>query len=109
MIKNKFAIMLSISFMIIAFVSGCAPKTADQQLISECEAACQAALAAGQDLNAGPCLLNPMSNSSWVCDIAHEPRQDTDNLPENQCSEYRNSTATHFIELTPECEVIKSV
>ena len=56
----------------------------------------------------GPCLLNPIPDTpDWVCDVAHDPRQDVDNLPENQCSEY-GKTANHFVEVDPNCELIKT-
>jgi hypothetical protein len=45
----------------------------------------------------------------WVCDVAHEPRQPVDNLRENQCDAWHAGTATHFIEVTPECEFIKAI
>jgi hypothetical protein len=74
-----------------------------------CVNLCTAALEKGENLSAGPCLANPINNTDYVCDVAHSPRQKTDNLPENQCSAYREGKAHHFVEVTPECEVIKSV
>jgi hypothetical protein len=103
-------ILLMISVLAIAlciFVAGCAPAT-DQQLINECKFSCKENIAQGRNVTNGPCILNQMSNNDWVCDIAHAPRQDIDNLPENQCSAYHDGTAKHFIELTPECEFIKA-
>ena len=89
-------------------ISGCAPPSGDDALINECKAACQAALDEGGNLSAGPCIIDPMSDAEWVCDIAHSPREAIDNLPENQCSAYRNGTAKHFIELTPDCGFIQA-
>ena len=37
----------------------------------------------------------------WVADIAHDPREDIDDEPENQCQRYREGEASHFVELTP--------
>jgi hypothetical protein len=86
---------------------GCAAPVADN-LLDECVHACEEALPA--DLESGPCLLDPMhSDSSWVCDVAHEPRLDVDNAPENQCSAYRQGRAMHFIELSPRCELIRKI
>ncbi len=65
---------------------------------------------ATQDLQAGPCLSdnNPNWNVlDWVCDVAHSPRQDVDNLAENQCSAFKAGTAKHFVEVTPACEFIR--
>lgn len=70
-------------------------------------ALCQAELAKGTDLSAGPCLSNELAHD-WVCDVAHSPRQDIDNLPENQCSAYREGRAHHFVEVDENCELIKS-
>lgn len=94
----------------LVLVSGCVKKTQKtevESLIQECKNACKEALAKGIDLSNGPCLLDPMSNPSWVCDIAHKPRKAIDNLKENQCKAWHNKTATHFIELTPNCELIR--
>lgn len=117
-------ILAAIVFAIfaIAFVSGCIPEEiakedeakgieqipTKQALVDECEAACRAAVAEGQDLSNGPCLLDPMSDSDWVCDIAHDPRENVDNLRENQCNAWHNKTASHFIEFTPDCNFIKA-
>ncbi|MFH1306171.1 MAG: hypothetical protein ABIH83_00750 [Candidatus Micrarchaeota archaeon] len=74
----------------------------------ECVNACHAAFGEGQDLSAGPCLLNPMEqNKDWVCDVAHSPREDVDNMQENQCDAFRKGIAHHFIEVDEGCEVIK--
>ncbi len=61
------------------------------------------------DLSDGPCLSNNLiGDSDWVCDVAHSPRQDVDNLPENQCETYRNGTATHFVEVDENCNLIRA-
>ena len=62
---------------------------------------------AGEDLSNGPCLSNE-AIPGWVADIAHSPRQAVDDLPENQCSAYRDGTAKHFVELDPEGNVIRA-
>jgi hypothetical protein len=52
------------------------------------------------DISAGPCLLNPSTiNEDYVVDIAHEPRNDDDNNKINQCSDFVEGRATHFIEV----------
>ncbi len=58
------------------------------------------------NLSASPCLSNNIVKD-WVCDVAHSPRQDIDNLPENQCSAFRNNIAHHFVELDENCNLIK--
>ena len=60
------------------------------------------------DLSNGPCLANPIEGlENWVCDIAHNPRIEIDNLPENQCSAFREGKAKYFVELDPNCNLIK--
>ncbi len=61
----------------------------------------------GEDLSAGPCLSNEVI-PDWVADIAHNPRQEIDNVPANQCSAYRDGTAKHFVELDPEGNLIRA-
>lgn len=63
----------------------------------------------GIDLSTGPCLGNPMSGyPDWVCDVAHQPRQDIDDDPANQCSAFAQGTAKHYVELDGNCGFIKS-
>ena len=64
-------------------------------------------LLSGEDLSDGPCLSNKII-PDWVADIAHDPRQEIDDLPQNQCSAYREGTAHHFVELDPEGNVIRT-
>jgi len=62
--------------------------------------------AEGMDMTNGPCLTNQLV-PGWVVDVAHSPRQEVDNQPENQCSAFREGTAQHFIELDTEGNLIK--
>src|SRR4051812_40128921 len=61
---------------------------------------------AGVDFKDGPCLSNAII-PGWVLDIAHDPRQPVDDLPENQCSAFREGSVKHFVELDPEGNVIR--
>ena len=45
----------------------------------------------------------------WCVDVAHDPRQPVDNLPENQCRSYREGKVHHFVELDPEGNVIRAM
>lgn len=62
--------------------------------------------AIGMDFTSGPCLTNDLAKD-WVADIAHNPREKSDNLPENQCPAFLEGRATHFVELDLEGEVIR--
>ena len=116
----KASIFLVIAFVV--FLNGCisanplqyfmteSPKmykfTTNQTLIDECISACNNALASQALVS--QCIMDPMpTNSYWVCDISHAPRQEIDNMTENQCQSFINGSSHHFIELTPECEIIR--
>jgi len=76
-----------------------------QDLIAKAQNLFQDAKVAGIDFLNGPCLGS--LDSDYVVDIVHNPRQNIDNLPENQCSAYREGKAHHFIELDSEGNIIK--
>lgn len=66
----------------------------------------------GSDLSAGPCLSDgneDWKHDDWVCDVAHSPREAIDNLPENQCEDFREGRASHFVEVSPDCEFIRKI
>jgi hypothetical protein len=59
-------------------------------------------------------LMNFSSQCLGVCgdyavDIVHVPRNDEDNLPENQCEVYRKKEVIHFIELDKNGEIVRIV
>ena len=62
---------------------------------------------AGDDLSAGPCLDNSEKFDGWVIDIAHDPRVEADDNPDNQCSAYRRGLAKNFIELSEMGDIIQ--
>src|SRR5262245_54594594 len=69
----------------------------------------QKAQNSGQDLNNGPCLAEHIPGAEdWAADIAHDPRQPVDNDLANQCSSYRDGQTHHFVELTPDGQLIKT-
>lgn len=57
------------------------------------------------NINVGPCLSNNIIED-WVCDVAHDPRQDVDNFAENQCNTF-GKQAHHFIEVNTDCKLIR--
>lgn len=109
----KKQLFLSLVLIGIIFLSGCVgqptvTKTQEEQAIEACTNLCNSELQAGTDLSQGPCLSNEII-TDWVCDVAHSPRQAVDNLPENQCSAYREGIANHFVEVDPSCNFIKAI
>jgi hypothetical protein len=61
--------------------------------------------ATGKDLTFGPCLGTIMEG--WIVDIAHNPRTPEDNKTENQCADYIEGKATHFVELDLDGNLIR--
>ncbi len=97
-------IALAIAFLLF----GCARPADAKPATGSCVAACRQALAFGRNLSDGPCLLNPIPNTRWVCDVAHSPRQRVDDLPQNQCSTFGQNGVNRFVEVTPGCEFIQT-
>lgn len=73
--------------------------------VAQTQELCRQKLSLGEDLTVGPCL--GIMAPDWVGDVAHNPRQAVDNLPENQCPEFREGKAHHFVEVDPACNFIK--
>ena len=93
----------------LAVAAGCgggADEDERDRAIAAAEAAYQEARAAGVELEDGPCLGVVLDN--WVADVAHEPRQEVDDRPENQCEAYRSGEAEHFVELDPDGNLIRA-
>ena len=72
----------------------------------KCETACEIALLEGESLKSGPCLLNGIEGTDYVCDIAHNPRKSVDNDSANQCSTYGDEYE-YYIEFDEVCEFIR--
>jgi len=108
---KKIFLIIALFAIVAIGVSGCQQQTpmTKENAIALCREACQDALSNNLNLSIGPCLLDPIEGSDYVCDIAHNPREDADNLRENQCNAWHSGEARHFIEFTPECEFIKAV
>ncbi len=87
--------------LLLLFASGCT----QQEYVSKCIDLCLEAKQEGLDLSNGPCLSNDYY-PDYVCDVAHNPRQDVDNIPSNQCPAYGQS-AHHFVEVDEECNLIR--
>ncbi len=50
-----------------------------------------------------------VDNEKYVVDIVHVPRTEEDNLPENQCEDFRTGKVKHFIELDKNGKVVRIV
>jgi hypothetical protein len=76
-----------------------------EQAIAAAKQAYAAAKARGVDFEDGPCL--GLILEGWVADVAHDPRQEIDERPANQCDAYRAGEAEHFVELDPAGNVLR--
>jgi len=70
----------------------------DSEIISKATDLYQESKESGTDFSNGPCL---GVIDDYAVDITHNPREQIDELPENQCQAYINGDVSHFIELTP--------
>lgn len=90
--------------LILIFVCGCSQLN-KENIIKKCISVCKTK--SQQEKDIGICASENLE-SGWVCDIAHNPRQGIDDLPQNQCQNYRNEKAYHFVEVDPDCNLIRS-
>lgn len=61
----------------------------------------------GRDFSSGSCLSDALM-PNWVVDIAHKPRMEIDDLPQNQCPSFVEGRSKHFVELDPEGNLIRA-
>ena len=106
--------------ILVVLISGCigqgsvagASESTEQQSMPEeiakreCARLCEQRVSEGVDISSGPCLSDNIIDG-WVCDVAHWPRIDIDNIKENQCPAYGRS-AQHFVEVDENCKVIRA-
>ncbi len=102
-------ILMLIGLIAVILLSSCIQeKSEENPAINACISLCKDRLDSGRDLSNGPCLSND-TYPDWVCDVAHSPRQLVDNIPENQCSGFREGKSHHFVEVDEECNLIRAV
>ena len=104
--------MVAIGALALAVLGCGGSDVSDQEQARAIRAAKQAyemTAARGERLEVGPCIAEELAGMPlWVADIAHDPREDIDDAPENQCQRYREGEASHFVELTPGGELIRA-
>lgn len=61
----------------------------------------------GIDMSSGPCLSDQIING-WAADVAHNPREASDDLQQNQCGSIVNGTVQHFVELDTQGNLIRA-
>lgn len=102
-------IILLTAYLTIAFNSDSTkiPKSEIETAINQAKHLYRQGRMEGKDFSNGPCLSDALL-PNWVVDIAHNPRLPIDDLPQNQCSAYREGKAQHFVELDPEGNLIRA-
>lgn len=101
-------IFVLFGLMMVILLGGCIQeKSEENSAIKTCIGLCKDRLIS-EDLSNGPCLSDEIYKD-WVCDVAHSPRQQIDNIPENQCSGFREGKAHHFVEVDEKCNLLRAV
>ncbi len=104
-------------FLLLALLAGCITgddddDTGDSEQTRAIDAATKVyeeAVADGVDMSNGPCIADELEDvPGWSVDVAHDPRQEIDNDPANQCQAYRDGRTTHFVELDENGELIRA-
>ena len=107
-LKKGLALIPILGIFLSVVLAGCIEKKNVRDVAIElCIKKCKESLQRGENLSRGPCLSNQIVED-WVCDVAHWPREEIDNLKENQCPAY-GSTAHHFVEVDPQCNFIRAI
>ena len=106
-------VFIGFSVFITLAAYGILERKAGAVAAKRCTLLCNAAKKNGIPLQNGPCLSDIYAAEwnvpDWVCDVAHAPRQPVDNLPENQCTTFRDGKAHHFVEVDENCNIIRIV
>lgn len=97
-------------------LAGCGGSEGEQvspsdrdRAVDQAQAAYRQVEGTGQDLSSGPCISESLPGlPGWVADIVHDPRQDVDDEPANQCQRYRDGEAQHFVELDENGTLIRA-
>ncbi len=113
---KKFLLLLSLIVIILTayftllFNSGLQqplPKNEVDTAINQAKHLYNLEKQAGRDFSTGPCLSEVLL-PGWVLDIVHSPRLPIDDLPSNQCLNYREGKASHFVELDTNGNLIRA-
>lgn len=99
-------LLLLLTLVALAGCGGGGGTEADPETIRLAKSAYAKALSGGIDLRPGPCL--GVIKPDWVADVVHDPRNDVDDEPANQCAAYRNGDAHHFVELDLQGKYVRS-
>jgi len=100
------------ALVLAAFIAGCGGGGDSSQEDKDKAITAAKFLYAGRakdDLSKGPCLSESLPGiSDWAVDIAHDPRRPVDDQPAYQCESVRDGDTNHFVELTPDGQLIRA-
>lgn len=103
-----FALVFLFIFVLVRLASSGADVVAERErAIALAQELYAQQRADGMDFSQGPCLSEDLM-AGWVADIVHSPRKPVDDLPENQCQNYRSGKAFRLVELDPDGNVIRA-
>jgi hypothetical protein len=108
--RRKSAIWICAAIVVAGCSGGAAPRDADRTAaINEARVEYAVAKQKGIDFADGPCIAEHLPGlPDWVADVAHDPRQPVDDQPQNQCARARSGDASHFVELDPDGNLIRT-
>jgi hypothetical protein len=110
-LRSRSEIFAAIALALAAAGCGGGDVSDDEQnrAVAAAKQAYQQAVTRGDDLEQGPCIAETLPDlADWVADVAHDPREDVDDDPRNQCERYRQGEASHFVELNPAGALIRA-
>lgn len=106
---GRFTLALACLLLLASCMSDDVSEDEKQQAIDAAMDAYATAVASDVALEPGPCIAEELESvPGWSVDIAHDPRQDVDDDPANQCQAYRDGETEHFVELDPEGNLIRA-
>lgn len=76
------------------------------QAVNRAQALYHEKKALGLNFSNGPCLTNDLL-PEWVADIVHNPREEIDELSQNQCQAYREGRSKYFVEMDPDGNLVR--
>jgi len=102
-----------LAFVVLVSVIACGGSSVSKdertRAVSMAQAAYATAKEHGTDFTDGPCIAEQLQKlPDWSVDVAHDPREDVDNQPTNQCQDYRQGKTHHFVELDPNGNLIRT-
>ena len=99
-------LIVVIFFCILTFQQKNNTKTVSDfsEITNKAVALYQKAKSQRVDFSSGPCL---GTIDGYAIDVSHTPREEIDDLAQNQCPDYNSRKVKHFVELTPFGTIIR--